>query len=81
MLEVVWCLKVVNFVVGDIVVFDVNMGCLKSFFMSGGMGFVFLLKLDVIYDILIILKWNLNIFVMCKIWLLKMYGEIVELVC
>lgn len=80
-MDVVWCLNVVNMVVGDIVVFDVNMGCLKSFLISGGMGVVFLMKLELIYDILMILKWNLNIFVMCKIWLLEFYGEIVELVC
>lgn len=68
-------------VVGDIVVFDVNMGCFKSFFISGGMGLVFLDKLELIYDILIILRWNLNIFVMCKVRLFKICGEIVEFLC
>jgi tRNA-dihydrouridine synthase 2 len=63
----------------DIAAIDVNMGCPKSFSISGGMGAALLSKPDLIHDILTTLKRNLNIPVTCKIRLLKTHHDTVEL--
>ncbi|OAE27139.1 hypothetical protein AXG93_4666s1090 [Marchantia polymorpha subsp. ruderalis] len=63
----------------DVAAIDINMGCPKSFSLSGGMGAALLSKPDLIHDILTTLKRNLNIPVTCKIRLLKTYADTVEL--
>eukprot|EP01018_Ginkgo_biloba_P002320 Gb_29671 [translate_table: standard] len=63
----------------DVAAVDVNMGCPKSFSISGGMGAALLAKPELIYDILTTLKRNLEIPVTCKIRLLKSPQETVEL--
>ncbi|CAM6033437.1 unnamed protein product [Sphagnum compactum] len=77
--DAVRALQAANLVSGDIAAIDVNMGCPKSFSMSGGMGAALLSKPDLIHDILTTLKRNLNIPVTCKIRLLKTHHDTVEL--
>ncbi|KAH9300807.1 hypothetical protein KI387_012390, partial [Taxus chinensis] len=63
----------------DVAGIDVNMGCPKSFSISGGMGAALLSKPELIHDILTTLKRNLEIPVTCKIRLLKSPHDTVEL--
>ncbi|CAN6450032.1 unnamed protein product [Victoria cruziana] len=63
----------------DVAAVDVNMGCPKSFSVSGGMGAALLTKPELIHDILTTLKRNLDIPVTCKIRLLKTSKDTVEL--
>ncbi|KAM7251765.1 hypothetical protein ACFE04_023648 [Oxalis oulophora] len=63
----------------DVAAVDINMGCPKSFSISGGMGAALLNKPELIHDILTTLKRNLDIPVTCKIRLLKSPQETVEL--
>lgn len=63
----------------DVAAVDINMGCPKSFSISGGMGAALLTRPELIHDILTTLKRNLDIPVTCKIRLLKSSQETVEL--
>ncbi|KAK9097054.1 hypothetical protein Sjap_022551 [Stephania japonica] len=77
--DAVRALTAAQLVCKDIAAFDVNMGCPKSFSISGGMGAALLSKPELIHDILTTLKRNLDIPVTCKIRLLKSPQETVEL--
>ncbi|CAM6127752.1 unnamed protein product [Calypogeia fissa] len=72
-------LGVAQLVQKDVAAVDINMGCPKSFSITGGMGAALLSKPDLIHDILTTLKRNLNIPVTCKIRLLKTHVDTVEL--
>ncbi|XP_048335837.2 uncharacterized protein LOC107425071 [Ziziphus jujuba] len=72
-------LTVAQMVCNDVAAVDINMGCPKSFSLSGGMGAALLAKPDLIHDILTTLRRNLNIPVTCKIRLLKSPQDTVEL--
>ncbi|CAL5366567.1 unnamed protein product [Camellia sinensis] len=63
----------------DVAAVDINMGCPKSFSISGGMGAALLTKPELIHDILTTLKRNLDTPVTCKIRLLKSSQDTVEL--
>ncbi|CAA7401267.1 unnamed protein product [Spirodela intermedia] len=63
----------------DVAAIDINMGCPKSFSLSGGMGAALLTKPELIHDILTTLRRNLDLPVTCKIRLLKTSQETVEL--
>ncbi|XP_038880913.1 tRNA-dihydrouridine(20) synthase [NAD(P)+]-like isoform X1 [Benincasa hispida] len=63
----------------DVAAIDINMGCPKSFSISGGMGAALLNKPDLIHDILTTLRRNLDIPITCKIRLLKSSQDTVEL--
>ncbi|GAB2279244.1 hypothetical protein Dimus_013892, partial [Dionaea muscipula] len=63
----------------DVAAVDINMGCPKSFSVSGGMGAALLSKPEMIHDILTTLKRNLDIPITCKIRLLKTSQDTVEL--
>ncbi|XP_077234023.1 aldolase-type TIM barrel family protein isoform X2 [Tasmannia lanceolata] len=63
----------------DVAAIDINMGCPKSFSISGGMGAALLAKPELIHDILTTLKRNLDTSVTCKIRLLKSSQDTVEL--
>lgn len=63
----------------DVAAIDINMGCPKSFSISGGMGAALLSKPELISDILTTLKRNLDCPVTCKIRLLKSPKDTVEL--
>ncbi|XP_068306770.1 uncharacterized protein [Pyrus communis] len=72
-------LKAAEIVCKDVAAVDINMGCPKSFSVSGGMGAALLTKPDLIHDILTTLLRNLSIPVTCKIRLLKSSQDTVEL--
>ncbi|KAL2622596.1 hypothetical protein R1flu_002801 [Riccia fluitans] len=72
-------LKAAQLVQNDVAAIDINMGCPKSFSLTGGMGAALLSKPDLVHDILTTLKRNLNKPVTCKIRLLKTYEDTVEL--
>lgn len=72
-------LKAAEIVCKDVAAVDVNMGCPKSFSVSGGMGAALLSKPELIHDILTTLRRNLDIPVTCKIRLLKSPQDTVEL--
>ncbi|MBA0793919.1 hypothetical protein Gohar_018296 [Gossypium harknessii] len=63
----------------DVAAVDINMGCPKSFSVSGGMGAALLTKPDLIHDILTTLRRNIDTPVTCKIRLLKSSQDTVEL--
>ncbi|KAL2904100.1 tRNA-dihydrouridine(20) synthase [NAD(P)+]-like, partial [Bienertia sinuspersici] len=63
----------------DVAAVDINMGCPRSFSISGGMGSALLSKPETIHDILTMLKRNLSIPVTCKIRLLRTSPDTVEL--
>ncbi|XP_058069535.1 uncharacterized protein LOC131218773 isoform X2 [Magnolia sinica] len=63
----------------DVAAVDINMGCPKSFSISGGMGAALLANPELIHDILTTLKRNLDTPVTCKIRLLKSSQDTVEL--
>ncbi|OIT27724.1 trna-dihydrouridine(47) synthase [nad(p)(+)]-like protein, partial [Nicotiana attenuata] len=72
-------LKAAEIVCKDVAAVDINMGCPKSFSISGGMGAALLSKPELIHDILTTLRRNLDIPVTCKIRLLKSPQDTVEL--
>ncbi|GAB4848837.1 hypothetical protein Ancab_003631 [Ancistrocladus abbreviatus] len=72
-------LSAAQLVCKDVAAVDINMGCPKSFSVSGGMGAALLTKPELIHDIMTTLKRNLDIPVTCKIRLLKTSQETVEL--
>ncbi|KAL5988383.1 hypothetical protein ACLOJK_036147 [Asimina triloba] len=63
----------------DVAAVDINMGCPKSFSLSGGMGAALLSNPELIHDILTTLRRNLDTPVTCKIRLLKSSRDTVEL--
>lgn len=77
--DAIRALKAAQLVWKDVAAIDVNMGCPKSFSISGGMGAALLSKPETIHDILTTLKRNLDIPVTCKIRLLKTCPDTVEL--
>ncbi|KAL0332396.1 UNVERIFIED_CONTAM: tRNA-dihydrouridine(20) synthase [NAD(P)+]-like [Sesamum calycinum] len=77
--DAVRALRAAQNVCMDVAAVDINMGCPKSFSISGGMGAALLTKPDLIHDILTTLKRNLNTPVTCKIRLLKSPQDTVEL--
>ncbi|KAH9618320.1 hypothetical protein KSS87_009002, partial [Heliosperma pusillum] len=77
--DAVRALKAAELVCNDVAAVDINMGCPKSFSVSGGMGAALLSKPEIIHDILTTLKRNLNTPVTCKIRLLNTSSETVEL--
>ncbi|KAK4416392.1 tRNA-dihydrouridine(20) synthase [NAD(P)+]-like [Sesamum alatum] len=77
--DAVRALRAAQILCKDVAAVDINMGCPKSFSISGGMGAALLTKPDLIHDILTTLKRNLNTPVTCKIRLLKSPQDTVEL--
>ncbi|XP_027077872.1 uncharacterized protein [Coffea arabica] len=77
--DAVRALKAAQLVCKDVAAVDINMGCPKSFSLSGGMGAALLSKPELIQDILTTLKRNLHTPVTCKIRLLKSSRDTVEL--
>ncbi|OVA07325.1 tRNA-dihydrouridine synthase [Macleaya cordata] len=77
--DAVRALTAAQIVCNDVAAIDINMGCPKSFSISGGMGAALLTKPELIHDILTTLKRNLNTPVTCKIRLLKSSQDTVEL--
>ncbi|KAJ4833329.1 hypothetical protein Tsubulata_000545 [Turnera subulata] len=77
--DAVRALNAAQIVCNDVAAIDINMGCPKSFSVSGGMGAALLSKPELIHDILSILKRNLHTPVTCKIRLLKSTQDTVEL--
>ncbi|KAL9464081.1 hypothetical protein AB3S75_001807 [Citrus x aurantiifolia] len=77
--DAVRALTAAKMVCKDVAAIDINMGCPKSFSVSGGMGAALLSKPELIHDILIMLKRNLDVPVTCKIRLLKSSQDTVEL--
>ncbi|GMI68739.1 hypothetical protein like AT3G49640 [Hibiscus trionum] len=77
--DAVRALKAAQIVCKDVAAVDINMGCPKSFSVSGGMGAALLTKPDLIHDILTTLRRNIDTPVTCKIRLLKSSSETVEL--
>lgn len=77
--DAVRALAAAQIVCKDVAAVDINMGCPKSFSISGGMGAALLAKPELIHDILTTLKRNLDIPVTCKIRLLNSSVDTVEL--
>lgn len=77
--DAVRALAAAQLVCKDVAAVDINMGCPKSFSVSGGMGAALLSKPDLIHDILTTLRRNLDTPVTCKIRLLKSPQDTVEL--
>ncbi|KAG9439969.1 hypothetical protein H6P81_020134 [Aristolochia fimbriata] len=77
--DAVRALTTAQMVCQDVAAVDINMGCPKSFSISGGMGAALLSKPELIHDILTTLKRNLHTPVTCKIRLLKSPQGTVEL--
>ncbi|KAK4764607.1 hypothetical protein SAY86_025697 [Trapa natans] len=77
--DAVRALRAAQMVCNDVAAIDINMGCPKSFSISGGMGAALLSKPELIHDILTTLKRNLDIPVTCKIRLLSSSNDTVEL--
>ncbi|KAF7129581.1 hypothetical protein RHSIM_Rhsim10G0082100 [Rhododendron simsii] len=77
--DAVRALAAAQIVCKDVAAVDVNMGCPKSFSISGGMGAALLNKPELIHDILTTLKRNLDTPVTCKIRLLNSSQNTVEL--
>ncbi|XP_074308942.1 uncharacterized protein LOC141643621 isoform X2 [Silene latifolia] len=77
--DAVRALEAAKLVCNDVAAIDINMGCPRSFSISGGMGAALLSKPETIHDILTTLKRNLNIPVTCKIRLLKTLNDTTEL--
>ncbi|XP_021740019.1 tRNA-dihydrouridine(20) synthase [NAD(P)+]-like [Chenopodium quinoa] len=77
--DAVRALKAAQLVCNDVAAVDINMGCPRSFSISGGMGAALLSKPETIHDILTTLKRNLITPVTCKIRLLKISHYTVEL--
>ncbi|KAK7360978.1 hypothetical protein VNO77_02999 [Canavalia gladiata] len=77
--DAVRALTAAQLVCNDVAAIDINMGCPRSFSLSGGMGAALLSKPELIHDILTTLRRNLNTPVTCKIRLLKSPHDTVEL--
>ncbi|KAF0894309.1 hypothetical protein E2562_038279 [Oryza meyeriana var. granulata] len=77
--DAVRALKAAQLVCNDVAAIDINMGCPKSFSLSGGMGAALLSKPELIHDILTTLRRNLDTTVTCKIRLLNARHDTVEL--
>ncbi|CAH9141891.1 unnamed protein product [Cuscuta epithymum] len=77
--DAVRALSAAQMVCKDVAAVDINMGCPKSFSISGGMGAALLNKPELIHDILTTLRRNLDTPVTCKIRLLKCSQDTVEL--
>ncbi|KAM3756843.1 hypothetical protein ACB098_02G143500 [Castanea mollissima] len=77
--DAVRALTAAQLVCKDVAAVDINMGCPRSFSISGGMGAALLTKPELIHDILMTLKRNLDTPVTCKIRLLKSSQDTVEL--
>ncbi|XP_075654079.1 uncharacterized protein LOC142624399 [Castanea sativa] len=77
--DAVRALTAAQLVCKDVAAVDINMGCPRSFSISGGMGASLLTKPELIHDILTTLKRNLDTPVTCKIRLLKSSQDTVEL--
>lgn len=77
--DAVRALTAAQIVCKDVAAIDINMGCPKSFSLSGGMGAALLSKPEVIHDILTTLRRNLDTPVTCKIRLLNLPRDTVEL--
>uniref|UniRef100_A0A5J6N951 tRNA-dihydrouridine(20) synthase [NAD(P)+]-like isoform X1 n=1 Tax=Cymbidium ensifolium TaxID=78740 RepID=A0A5J6N951_CYMEN len=77
--DAVRALAVAELVSKDVAAVDINMGCPKSFSISGGMGAALLSKPELVHDILTTLRRNLNNAVTCKIRLLNSSKDTVEL--
>ncbi|PSS24149.1 TRNA-dihydrouridine(20) synthase [Actinidia chinensis var. chinensis] len=77
--DLVRALAAAQIVCKDVAAVDINMGCPKSFFISGGMGAALLTKPGLIADILTTLRRNLDTPVTCKIRFLKSSLDTVEL--
>ncbi|XP_072956307.1 uncharacterized protein [Typha angustifolia] len=77
--DAVRALRAAQLVCKDVAAIDINMGCPKSFSLSGGMGAALLSKPDLIHDILTTLRRNLDTAVTCKIRLLNSSQDTVEL--
>ncbi|KAF8017468.1 hypothetical protein BT93_H2593 [Corymbia citriodora subsp. variegata] len=77
--DAVRALRAAEIVCKDVAAVDINMGCPKSFSLSGGMGAALLNKPELIHDILTTLKRNMDTPVTCKIRLLKHSHDTVEL--
>ncbi|KAJ4747589.1 tRNA-dihydrouridine synthase [Rhynchospora pubera] len=77
--DAVRALRAAEIVYKDVAAIDINMGCPKSFSLSGGMGAALLSKPELIHDILTTLKRNLNTTITCKIRLLGSPLQTVDL--
>lgn len=77
--DAIRALTAAQLVCKDVAAIDINMGCPKSFSISGGMGAALLSKPELIHDILTTLKRNLDVPVTCKIRLLSSSRDTVEL--
>ncbi|XP_074555555.1 uncharacterized protein LOC141811402 [Curcuma longa] len=77
--DAIRALSAAQIVCKDVAAVDINMGCPKSFSLSGGMGAALLSKPELIHDILTTLRRNLDTTITCKIRLLASSQETVEL--
>ncbi|XP_042395208.1 tRNA-dihydrouridine(20) synthase [NAD(P)+]-like [Zingiber officinale] len=77
--DAIRALSAAQIVCKDVAALDINMGCPKSFSLSGGMGAALLSKPELIHDILTTLRRNLDTTITCKIRLLDSSQETVEL--
>ncbi|KAG6508411.1 hypothetical protein ZIOFF_033785 [Zingiber officinale] len=80
--DAIRALSAAQIVCKDVAALDINMGCPKSFSLSGGMGAALLSKPELIHDVLLILttlRRNLDTTITCKIRLLDSSQETVEL--
>lgn len=77
--DAVRALTAAQLVCKDVAAVDINMGCPKSFSLSGGMGAALLSKPELIHDILTTLRRNLDTPVTCKIRLLSSSQDTVQL--
>ncbi|XP_020593301.1 tRNA-dihydrouridine(20) synthase [NAD(P)+]-like [Phalaenopsis equestris] len=77
--DAVRALAAAELVSEDVAAIDINMGCPRSFSVSGGMGAALLSKPELVHDILATLRRNLNSTVTCKIRLLNSSHDTVEL--
>ncbi|KAJ6818453.1 tRNA-dihydrouridine(20) synthase [NAD(P)+]-like isoform X2 [Iris pallida] len=77
--DAVRALTAAQLVCKDVAAIDINMGCPKSFSISGGMGAALLSKPELIHDILTTLRRNLDTTVTCKIRLLNSSQDTVQL--
>ncbi|KAF6034689.1 DUS2 [Bugula neritina] len=71
-------LKVAKMVEKDVAGIDINMGCPKTFSISGGMGAALLKQPDLVKEILTELTSNLSIPVTCKVRCLSTVEETVQ---
>ncbi|PKA49205.1 tRNA-dihydrouridine(47) synthase [NAD(P)(+)]-like [Apostasia shenzhenica] len=77
--DAVRALAAAQLICKDVAAIDINMGCPKSFSISGGMGAALLSKPELVHDILTTLRRNLDSAVTCKIRLLSSSKDTVEL--